>query len=223
MGVSGACDREDVCVQEAGEDPHEETQRRNHGAQREAVTGDDRQQICGCVSKLQFFSRAFALSLLPLFSLALVCTVPSKEQITLVHMCALTRVCVCTPRRWVWLIPMKQSTPSVWCWPWWMEEILSSTSTTWALQGSVQRGCSSTQHRSAAVCITCIRKTLSTGQCVICLSSSIRCPSQYDIGPKMSQWATHNTDYIKTQDDFSICTVYILREGAEGRPSLVWV
>ena len=47
VGLSGASHRNDVRLQEAGEDPREEEERGGHGPQRETDTGGAGQSICG--------------------------------------------------------------------------------------------------------------------------------------------------------------------------------
>lgn len=47
MGLSGTGQRDDVRLQEAGEDPREEEERRGHGSQREADPGESGQPVRG--------------------------------------------------------------------------------------------------------------------------------------------------------------------------------
>lgn len=47
VGLSGASHRDDVRLQEAGEDSCEEEERRSYGAQREADPGRAGQPVCG--------------------------------------------------------------------------------------------------------------------------------------------------------------------------------
>lgn len=44
--MPGAGHREDVCLQKAGEETHQKEERRVHGPEREADSGESQQSVC---------------------------------------------------------------------------------------------------------------------------------------------------------------------------------